>query len=143
MLTFPTLHFFDRFMRKAGALILLTVALIGCKPPDETAFSSERLTREISKLVELKSSATSTYPDEAAGAWKGKSSPSFLVVSSNGDAVQFIVVGVGKATQTKDGKIQISTPSQGTKSEDFGILKEGKIYRHNYDSMEVFERVSD
>ncbi len=128
--------------RKIYLLVLLAVALVGCRPSDEAKFSKTRLLRDITTLVGMKSGAAKRSETAFAGVWRSASSGTFLVVDDQGNAMTLSVNRMGKVTRAKDGAVTFNLSSPGNDSTVWAE-KDGVIYRHNYDAMEAFDRVSE
>ena len=123
---------------KTRFLLLILTLLSGCCRENEQAFDMDRFQDTIRAVQKM--SPGRNEANVISGIWKSKNSDSLLLVGKDGRAVVLIVSSIGNIQQSGDGEIKIKRTDVPLNTELFGTLKNGKLYRHSYDSMEVFEK---
>jgi hypothetical protein len=119
---------------------LLALLVCGCGKVGNNQPNIETLQSDIRALMQLDAVGNANDVKDISGVWKSSSSDSFLLIGKDGRAIVLIVNSVGNAERAKDGSISLSLTHPPSKQEIFGTLRGSKIYRQQYDAMEVYDK---
>jgi len=92
----------------------------------------------------LKSNFIDGDSSDNTGVWKSESSNTLLFIGNDDKVLIMNISHVGNLEILKNGDLYINRtfPELHSQKEKFGALKDGHIFRHNYDYMEVFKKMN-